>query len=160
MDPSLSFTDQVNSVSRSCFYHLCQLRSIRSSLSLHAITTLIHALICTRVDFGNAAYIGLSASNTHKLQSILNAAARLIGGIPKFSHISGYIRDTLHWLPIQQRVQFKILSLMRNCLVGVAPSYLRYFCTFVSSLPARASLRSSDAWPYGCPSHARCYGPL
>ena len=84
VDPSLSFTDQVNSVSRSCFYHLRQLRSIRSSLSLHAITTLIHALICTRVDFGNAAYIGLSASNTHKLQSILNAAARLIGGIPKF----------------------------------------------------------------------------
>src|ERR1043165_9167987 len=75
LDPSLSFTDQVNSVSRSCFYHLRQLRSIRSSLSLHAITTLIHALICTRVDFGNAAYIGLSASNTHKLQSILNAAA-------------------------------------------------------------------------------------
>ena len=120
LDPSLSFTDQVKSVSRSCFYHLRQLRSIRSSLSLHAITTLIHALICTRVDFGNAAYIGLSASNTHKLQSILNAAARLIGDIPKFAHISGYIRDTLHWLPIQQRVQFKILSLLRNCLVGVA----------------------------------------
>ena len=142
---------------------LRQLRSIRSSLSLHAITTLIHALICTRVDFGNAAYIGLSASNTHKLQSILNAAARLIGGIPKFSHISGYIRDTLHWLPIQQRVQFKILSLMRNCLVGVAPSYLRSFCTFVSSLPARASLRSSTNGLMVVPrmrsatAHSRCF---
>src|SRR5688572_26940513 len=72
----------------------------------------------------------------------------LIDAIPKFAHISGYIRDTLHWFPIQQRVHFKILSLMRNCLVGVAPSYLRSFCTFVSSLPARASLRSStpSAW--------------
>jgi len=143
LDPTISFTDQVNSVSRSCFYHLRQLRSIRSSLSLHAITTLTHALICTRVDFGNAVYIGLSSCNTHKLQSVLNAAARLIGGIPKFGHISAFIRDSLHWLPIQQRIQFKTLSLMRNCLTGMAPSYLRSACTLVSSLPARASLRSS-----------------
>src|SRR5688572_11255598 len=57
---------------------------------------------------------------------------------------SGHIRDTLHWLPIHRRVQFKILSLMCNCLVGMAPSYLRSFCTFVSSLPARTSLRSSS----------------
>src|SRR5688572_18151257 len=78
-----------------------------------------------------------------KLQSVLNAAARLIGGIPKFGHISAFIRDSLHWLPIQQRVQFKIISLMRNCLTGVAQSYLRSACVLVSSLPARASLRSS-----------------
>src|SRR5688572_30853382 len=92
------------------------------------------------------AYIGLSASNTHKLESILNAAARLIGAIRKFAHISGYIRGTLHWLPIQQRVNFKILSLMRNCLVGVTPSYLlRSFCTFVSSLPL-CGLRPVALW--------------
>src|SRR6188768_3029175 len=77
--------------------------------------------------------------------------------------ISGYIWDTLHWLPIQQRVQFKILSLMRNCLVGVAPSYLRSFCTFVSSLPARASLRSSTRGLMVVPrmrsatAHSRCF---
>src|SRR5688572_31087813 len=68
----------------------------------------------------------------------------VIGGIPKFGHISAFIRDSLHWLPIQQRVQFKTISLMRNCLTGVAPSYLRSACVLVSSLPARASLRSSS----------------
>ena len=126
-------------------------------------------MICTRVDFGNALYIGLSCSNTHKLQSILNAAARLIGGIPKFAHISGFIRDSLHWLPIQQRVQFKILSLMRNCLAGTAPSYLRSLCTLVSSLPSRPSLRSSTRGLLVVPrmrsatAHSRCFarvGPL
>src|SRR5688572_31998125 len=87
----------------------------------------------------------------------------LIDAIPKFAHISGYIRDTLHWLPIQQRVNFKILSLMRNCLVGVAPSCLRSFCTFVSSLPARASLRSSARGLMVVPrmrsatDHSRCF---
>ena len=163
LDPTLSFMQQANSVSRSCFYHLRQLRSIRSSLSTHAITILVHALICTRVDFGNAVYIGLSASNTYKFQSILNAAARLIGGIPKFAHISGFIRDTLHWLPIQQRVQFKTLSLMRNCIAGVAPAYLRSFCTLVSSIPSRVSLRSSTCELLVVPrmrsatAHSRCF---
>ena len=78
-----------------------------------------------------------------KLQTILNAAARLIGDIPKFAHISAFIRNSLHWLPAQQRIQFKTLTLMRNCLTGSAPSYLMNFCKPVSSLPARASLRSS-----------------
>src|SRR5688572_33052120 len=72
-----------------------------------------------------AVYIGLSSTNTSKLQSILNAAARLIGGIAKFDHISYFIRDSLHWLPIRQRIQFKVCSLMRSCLAGSAPHYLR-----------------------------------
>src|SRR6218665_210641 len=75
--------------------------------------------------------------------------AHLIGGIPKFAHISCFIRDSLHWLGSQwsesrQRILFRTLSIMHNCFVGVASNYLRSFCTLVSSLPARASLRSSS----------------
>src|SRR5688572_13917248 len=81
LDPVLSLSDHVNSVSRSCVYYLCQLRAIRQSLPLHAITTLVHALICARIDYGNAAYIGHSYTNTSKLQAILNAPAHLIGAL-------------------------------------------------------------------------------
>jgi hypothetical protein len=56
--------------------------------------------------------------------------------------ISSYIRDTLHWLPVAQRIQFKILSLMRNCVAGSAPRYLIDLCAPVSSLPGRRALRS------------------
>ena len=143
LDPVLSLSDHVNKLSRSCFYYLRQLRAIRQSLPLHAVTTLVHALICSRIDYGNAVYIGLSLTNLSKLQTILNAAARLIGGIAKFDHISFFIRDVLHWLPIRQRILFKVCSLMRSCLVGSAPHYLRAYCTPVSSLPSRSSLRSS-----------------
>ena len=143
LDPILSLTDHVNRISRTCFYHLRQLRTIRHSLSLQAVKALVHALICSRVDFGNSAYAGLSSLNLSKLQSILNAAARLIAGLPKFSHISDFIRDTLHWLPVPQRIEFKILTLMRNSLLGVAPSYLRALCNLVSTLPGRSALRSA-----------------
>src|SRR6218665_2524200 len=51
---------------------------------------------------------------TSALQSVLNAAAHFIVGIPKFSHISSFIGNSLHWLPIRQRIQFKICSFGRN----------------------------------------------
>jgi len=35
-------------------------------------------LICARVDYRNAVYIGPSSTNAYKLQSVVNAAAHLI----------------------------------------------------------------------------------
>src|SRR6218665_2263651 len=69
----------VNNVTRSCFCYLRQLLLSRQSPPLHAITILVHTLICTRVDYGNAVYIGLSSTNASKFQSVLTAAAHLIG---------------------------------------------------------------------------------
>lgn len=45
------------------------------------------------------------------LQYILNSVAELAGGIPQLPPIPIFIRYSLHWLPIQKRKQFKILSL-------------------------------------------------
>src|SRR6218665_2396934 len=70
---------------------------------------------------------GLSSTNASNLQSVLNAAAGIIGGIPKFSNISSFIRNSLYCLPIRQRIQLKIYSIVRNCLTGSAPQYLKTY---------------------------------
>ena len=44
-DPELSMDLQVNNITRSCFYQLKQLRSIRRSLTMEATKTLVHSLI-------------------------------------------------------------------------------------------------------------------
>lgn len=49
-------------------------------------SALIHILISSRIDSGNAMYSDLGSSLTLILQSVLNASARPICGIPKFSH--------------------------------------------------------------------------
>jgi len=92
------------------------------------------------VDFGNAVYFGLFSSSTLKVQYILNGNATvcLIGGVKKCAHMSVFICDPLHWLPIL----FRTLFIMRNCLVEVTPTYMKSFCYLFSSLHARASLRS------------------
>src|SRR6218665_4123780 len=68
--------------------------------------------------------IGLPKSCLAPLQSVLNAAARLIARIPRFSHISTFMTEQLHWLPLSARIHFKIIFLVYKAFLGLAPSYL------------------------------------
>ena len=71
-------------------------------------------------------------------------AARFITGARKYDHISPVLRD-LHWLPLRQRIIFKIATLMHQCLNGLAPSYLATDCIAISSMPGRRQLRSATS---------------
>ena len=106
-----------------------------------AIQTLVHAFVCTRVDFSNSLLMGqvygTSAYLLNRLQSVLNSAARLILTIGKNDPISVAIRRDIHWLPIQYSIQFKLNSITSNCLAGRAPEYLIEFCHSVNDIPAR-----------------------
>src|SRR6218665_3857798 len=53
------------------------------------------------------------------------------------------MRDVLHWLPISQRIQYRITALVSRCVLRCAPSYLRHLCFPVSVLAARRVLRSA-----------------
>ena len=83
------------------------------------------------------------ASVLRRLQSVLNAAARLITNTRKFDHITPVVRDQLHWLPIRQRIIFKIATFVRNSLHGRGPTYLSRSCIPISEIGARAHLRSA-----------------
>ena len=127
---------------QSCYYQLRQIRTVRHSLTSSAIQTLVHAFICTRVDFSNSLLYGTSACLLDRLQSILNSAARLILRIGKYDPISAAIWRDLHWLLVPFRIQYKFNSITRNCLAGRAPEYLIELCHSVNDIPARRNLRS------------------
>ena len=55
-------------------------------------------------------YANAPATSTKRLQSLINMAARIVSGRSRFDHISDFTRDELHWLPIRQRIDFKICS--------------------------------------------------
>ena len=50
----------------------------------------------------------------------MNAAARMLCGAGKYSHVTGLIRDQLHWLPVAQRIQFKLCLMMHKAMRGLA----------------------------------------
>ena len=55
-----------------------------------------------------------------KLQAVLNASVRLISSTRKFDHITPVMKD-LHWLPVKQRIKFKLLLTVYKCINGMAP---------------------------------------
>ena len=106
------------------FYHLRRLRADQRSVSMPVFKSMVHAFVCSRIDYCNSLLIGLPKSRLAPLQSVLNAAARLIARIPRFSYISTFMTEQLHWLPLSARTHFKIIFLVYKAFLGLAPSYL------------------------------------
>ena len=84
--------------------------------------TSVHAYITSRLDYCNGLLFGLRKAQIAKLQRVRNAAARLILGVGKFSHITPALYE-LHWLPVSLRIDYKILLLTFKCIYGLAPTY-------------------------------------
>ena len=143
-DPELLMERQVNKLCQVCYFHLRRLRTVRQSLTKESLLTLVHAFITSRVDHCNGVLYGSNGYLLDRLQSVLNSAARLILGVPKFDSVSAAIRNELHWLPIEERIRFKIALLVRHCIVGAAHEYLTELCRPVSSSSGRQSLRSAS----------------
>jgi len=64
----------------------------------------------SRLAYCNALLHGLPNTLLRKLQSVQNATARLITGTRRCDHITPVLRE-LHWLPIRERVKFKLACL-------------------------------------------------
>ena len=77
LDPALTMESQVTSVVHTAFFHLRRIAQLRSYLDVEALTTLVHALIISRLDHCNALYVGLPLRLLRKLQMVQNAAARV-----------------------------------------------------------------------------------
>ena len=105
-DNSLKFDKQVNAVVRSGFFQLRILTKVKSFLSFEDLERVMHAFVTSRLDYCNALYAGINQSTVKRLQIVQNAAARLLTGSRKRSHITP-ILFSLHWLPIRYRIDFK-----------------------------------------------------
>ena len=75
LDQELSMGDHITKLSQVCFFHLRRIRVVRHSLTRNALLTLVHAFVCSRLDFCNSAMFGVHSYLLDRLQSILNAAA-------------------------------------------------------------------------------------
>jgi len=63
------------------------------------LVSLVVSLVLSRLDYGNATLAGLPGYLIDWLQSVLNAAARLVNPMGKFEHVTPLLRD-LHWLRV------------------------------------------------------------
>ena len=126
-----------------CMHQLCQLRALRQSLSTDAVSILVHAFISSKLDYCNSIFNGISDKQLRKLQFIQNSTARLIIGHYLRDHIIPVLQDQLNWLPVCQRIQYKLIVLVQRSLSRSAPSYFCEMLIPTGSLQQFQRLRSS-----------------
>jgi len=109
-----------------CFAALRQLQQIRHSVPAVTFQTLVVGLVHSRLDYGNSVLVGIPVYLMRRLQSVLNAAARLIFHlrVRRSDRISDAL-VCLHWLRVpERRMEFKIAVLTYKVVCGAAPRYL------------------------------------
>ena len=128
-DDTMSLSPHVNTIVKGAFYHIRNISKIRKYISKSTTEILIHSFVSSKLDFCDSLLFGAQKRDIVKLQSVQNAAARIIAGLKKRDHITETLRD-LHWLPVEERIVFKINLITFKTLNGSGPRYLEDILKF------------------------------
>lgn len=153
-DSELSMVPHVNGLCQTACFHIRNIGKIRKFLDTASCEQLIHAFVTSRLDLYNSLLIGLPRVVISKLQRVQNIAARVITRTAKTHHITPLL-ELLHWLPVQQRIHFKVLVQVYRALHDLAPGYLVELLE--PYRPPRA-LRSADSQLLCVPRSRTVYG--
>ena len=139
LDSNLSMSEHITNVCKAAFFYLHNIRCIKRYLTKDNLLVLVHAFVTSRIDYCNSLLYGISKDQLSKLQRVQNAAARLIMDVGKYSHITPVLYK-LHWLPVEARINFKLLLLTFKAIHGQAPLYIKDLIVIKSQ--SKYSIRS------------------
>ena len=140
LDQGLVFSEHVRNTVKGSNHHIRALRHIRPFLSREVANTIACSIVGTRLDYCNAVLYGTSQQNIMKLQRVQNSLARVVSGASRRDHIRPVLM-ALHWLPIAQRVEYKVALMTYKVLATGQPTYL---ADIVTEYKPSRHLRSSS----------------
>ena len=108
LDQCINMHEHVTSACRAAYYHLKNIHCLKAFLTQESLVTVVHAFVTSRIDYYNSMLYGISDYNINRRQRIQNSAARIVTYTRKYDHITPILQN-LHWLPVRQRIHFKIL---------------------------------------------------
>ena len=101
-----------------------KIKALRPSLTTAAHHTLVLMLCISHLDYVNALLYGMTKKLKLKYQRIQNMCAKLVLNKQKYDSATKCLWE-LHWLPIEQGIQHKILLITHKALSGQAPKYIQ-----------------------------------
>ena len=116
----------------------------RRMLTTDSTKIAVHTLVTSRLDYCNSLLAGINKTLITRLQNVQRTAARLVMRKRKYDPISQDLVH-LHWLPIEYRIDFKILVLTYKSLHQQTPDYL---ANLLHVQTGRRCLRSTSSAPH------------
>ena len=110
---------------------------------------IVRTLILSKLDYCNSLLYGIDKKHLNRLQVLQNKCARQILKQPSRTHASPLLQS-LHWLPIEKRILFKLIVQAFKAFHFSSPGYLSsYFQSRVHK--TKYSLRSDLAITFEVP---------
>merc|ERR1712002_360138 len=109
-DSNVTMSHHVSSLTRSLNFNLHNIGRIRRYIDEDTCNHTVRSLVLSRLDYSNSLLYGITVKDMQKLQTIQNRSARLIFKANRREHTSPLLQQ-LHWLPVSERILFKILFL-------------------------------------------------
>ena len=125
-DEYLTFDSHISSVIQSCNIQLRNLRAVASKLDFDLRKQLIHCLVFSKLDYCNGLLYGLPDYQIKRLQKVQNSCVRFLFGkrVGKWESLKPFLKEA-HFLPVKQRIDFKIALMTFKCINNIAPTYLK-----------------------------------
>ena len=136
-DAELSMRSHISRVAQTCFT-MRGIRAVRRQLGRDVTARLDTALVPSRLDYCHAVLSGLPSSTLAPFQRVLHAAARTVLDLKPRDLVILALRE-LHWLPVAERIQYKLCLLVHKSLLGHTPEDL---LTSVANIPGRPTLHA------------------
>ena len=140
LDSGLSFKMHVTKKRKAAMLNFIRIRSIRHLLSQDTTASSLLSLCVSHLDYCNSILYGLPNSTIRKMQCIQNMCAHLVLRRTKWDSASASLAS-LHWLPIKQRIKFKLCMLTYKLLHKEGPVYLQELLQYRNT---HRNLRLSD----------------
>ena len=119
----MSMDKHISFVVKTCIHQLREFRHIRSFIPKSATIIFANAFIHSRIDYCNSLFYGLPKYSINRLQKIQNSVARIVTRTSHSSRITPFLKS-LHWLPVQYRINFKLCCITHRALSLKEPHYL------------------------------------
>ena len=128
-DSDMSFTDQINSLSKSCHFHIRDIRRIRPLFPLSAATALANSLVSSKLDYCNSLYNGISQANLDKIQRIQNTLARVVTNVHQnLNTLHQYSKNYIGFVVFVLQFPFEVvqLSLFKTLFIKLYVTLFMY----------------------------------
>ena len=99
-----------------------KVKSICKYITQEACSKLLLMLCISHLDYSNAVLYGIPNKTLNKYHRIQSMCAKLVLGKSKYDSSTESLK-ALYWLPIQQQIEFKILTMTHKCINNLAPRY-------------------------------------
>ena len=110
---------QINTICKSVNFHIRNIWRIRRFITTEAFHHLVSELVLSPLDYANSLLFGAREADLTRLQRLQNKAARLVMSCGRDQSSTDLLRE-LHWLPVKQRITYKLMLYIYKALNNMA----------------------------------------